>query len=434
MSASDTGDLFERLRGSERLARAREEEGLVGYYRPIEQADGPEVVMDGQAKLMFGSSNYLGLAHDPRIRREAQRALDTYGTATNGSRVLNGTLRLHEELEREIAEWMGTESATMFTSGYTANLGALDALLTGEHKAICDAMCHASIFDGVRLSGAQLYPFRHGRVARLESVLEGTGRESPGARLVVVDGIYSMEGDVTDLAGVAEVCERHDVRLYVDEAHAVGVLGEHGTGTSEVFGVADKVDLRMGTMSKALASMGGFIAGPTEVTEYIRYHSRAMLFTASPVPAAAGAALAAVRFCRTAERTERAEEVLENARYLRRGLTELGFEVPAPSRTADGSEVMTPIVKVGIGDSDVTHALWKTLYSDEGIYVHAAVYPSVPQGAALLRLTTIHGHTREHLDRVLTAFERLGRMRQAAPSDSTQIEERPDDELAAALS
>jgi 8-amino-7-oxononanoate synthase len=261
--------------------------------------------------------------------------------------------------------------------------------------------------------------------------------------MVIADGIYSMEGDVTDLTSIAEVCERHGVRLYVDEAHAVGVLGENGTGASEVFGVAERVDLRMGTMSKALASMGGFIAGPHEVIEYIRFHSRAMLFTASPVPAAAGAALAAVRFCRTAERLERAEEVLENARYLRRGLTELGFDVPVPSRTRDGREVMTPIVKVAIGDGDLTHALWKKLYHD-GIYVHAAAYPSVPQGGALLRLTAIHGHTRQHLDRVLDAFARLGHVGAApggeapggeAPGGNpTQVEERPDDELAAALS
>lgn len=425
-------DLFERLRASERVARVAEEDGLVGYYRPIEQADGPEVVMDGQSKLMFGSSNYLGLAHDPRIRREAQRALDTYGTATNGSRVLNGTLRLHEELERELAEWMGTESATLFTSGYTANLGALDALLTDKHKAICDSMCHASIFDGVRLSGARLYPFRHGRVNRLDGVLESTSRGDAGARLAIVDGIYSMEGDVTDLASIVETCDRHGVRLYVDEAHAIGFLGERGTGAAEVYGVGDRVALRMGTMSKALASMGGFIAGPSEVIEYIRYHSRAMLFTASPVPAAAGAALASVRFCRTPERRERAEEVQENARYLRRGLTELGFDVPPPSHTADGEEVMTPIIKVPIGDNDVTHALWKTLYHG-GIYVHAAVYPSVPLGGALLRLTTIHGHTREHLDRVLTAFEDLRRLQEAAEASAVDAQD-PNDELAAALS
>jgi 8-amino-7-oxononanoate synthase len=425
-------ELFERLRDDERMARIGAEQGLVGYYRPIERADGPQVVMDGQPKLMFGSSNYLGLAHDPRIRQEAQRALDTYGTATNGSRVLNGTLRLHEELELEIAEWMGTESATLFTSGYTANLGALDALLGNNDKAICDSMCHASIFDGVRLSGARLYPFRHGRAGRLDAVLESTARGDGGARLVIVDGIYSMEGDVTDLRAISEVCESHGVRLYVDEAHAVGVLGENGTGTSEVYGVNDRVALRMGTMSKALAAMGGFIAGPAEVIDYIRYHSRAMLFTASPVPAAAGAALAAVRFCRTAERRERAEEVQENARYLRRGLTELGFAVPEPSRAPDGQDVMTPIIKVAIGDSDLTHELWQTLYA-AGIYVHAAVYPSVPRMAALLRLTTIHGHTREHLDRLLDAFEGLRRMQLAAEASAIDTEE-PNDELAAALS
>lgn len=371
------------------------------YFRPIDSSAGPVVSMEGRPRLMFGSSNYLGLAHDSRILAEAHRAIDRYGASTNGSRILNGTLDLHVQLERELAAWLQTESAVVFSSGYQTNLGTLDALLGPEEVAVADSMCHASIFDGIRLARAQLYPFRHNRVDRLRDTLASRDRAGDTrARLVAVDGIYSMEGDVAQLGPIADACEDYDADLYVDEAHAVGVLGARGAGACEVHEVEQRVQLRTGTLSKALVSQGGFAAGSAEIVDFIRFHARAALFTAAAPPAAVACALAAVRFCQTEERAERAGQVLEQAALLRRGLRELGFSVP---RTED---VGTPIVRIGVGNSKRALAWWRQLY-EEGIYVHAALYPAVPASRAMLRATVIHGHTREHVDRALEAFARL---------------------------
>ena len=384
------------LTGSYTPARARED-----YFRPIAAAAGPVVSMEGRSRLMFGSSNYLGLAHDPRVTKEAHRAIDGYGTAINGSRILNGTLDLHVQLERELADWFETESAIVFSSGYQTNLGALDALLGENDIAICDAMCHASIFDGVRLSRARLFPFRHNRVDRLADVLASRSRAGDdSSRLVAVDGIYSMEGDIADLGSIAGLCEAEATDLYVDEAHAVGVLGRRGVGACELHGVEDRVQIRTGTLSKALVSQGGFVVGSSDVIDFIRFNARAMLFTAAAPPAAVASALASVRFCQTAERRERAAEVLANAAYFCAGLRQLGYDVP----TAE--EVMTPIIRIAVGDSQRALAWWRSLY-EAGVYVHAALYPAVPASRAMLRATVIYGHTREHIDRALGEFERL---------------------------
>jgi 8-amino-7-oxononanoate synthase len=405
MTTPAATDLFAKARGHERLdqlAAAREHD-LLPYFRLLEGEAGPVVAMEGRQRIMLGSNNYLGLTRDPRVKRAAADALERYGTALTGSRLLNGTVPLHTELEREIAEWMGTDDALVFTTGYQANVGCLSTLLEPGDTVVCDSGDHASILDGVAMSRARVRPFRHNRLERLETMLERAGGDGGGV-LCVVDGVFSMEGDVCNVARVAELCRSHGARLLVDEAHAVGVLGERGAGVCEAFGVEDRVDLRMGTFSKSIASCGGFIAGPAEVIDFLRIGARAFLFTAAAVPAAIGAALEAVRICRSSEGRELFARLLDNARYLHRGLSELGFDVVEPSPGPDGEPLVTPIVPVVVGDDWQAVVLWKALY-DAGVYTNVALYPAVPRGGALLRTSVMATHDREHLDRALALFE-----------------------------
>jgi 8-amino-7-oxononanoate synthase len=402
-------DLFEKAHTHERVEqlKAAREHDVLPYFRLIESEAGPVVEMEGAERVMLGSNNYLGLTGDPRVKQAARDALETYGTALTGSRLLNGTTPLHQELEREIAEWMGTGDALVFTTGYQANVGCLSTLLGPGDTVICDSGDHASIMDGVMMSRARLRPFRHNRLDKLDQML-GRAAGDGGGVLVVVDGVYSMEGDVCDLPPIVELCQQHGARLMVDEAHGVGVLGARGAGACEAFGLEDKVDLRMGTFSKSLASCGGFIAGPADVIDFLRIQSRAFLFTASAVPAAIGAALAAVKICRSDQGPELFAKVLDNARYLNRGLHELGFTVVDPVKMADGSEMFTSVVPVVVGDDWQAVIFWKALY-DAGVYSNVALYPAVPRGHALLRTSVMATHEREHLDKALGIFERVGR-------------------------
>jgi 8-amino-7-oxononanoate synthase len=402
-------DLFEKARTHERLEQlqAAREHDLLPYFRLIESEAGPLMEVEGKERVMLGSNNYLGLTGDPRVKEAAREALEVYGTGLTGSRLLNGTTPLHQELEREIAEWMGTPDALVFTTGYQANVGCLSTLLAPGDTVICDSGDHASIMDGVMMSRARLRPFRHNRLDKLAQMLERAAEDGGGV-LVVVDGVYSMEGDVCDLPPIVELCRQHGARLMVDEAHGVGVLGARGAGACEAFGLEELVDLRMGTFSKSLASCGGFIAGPADVIDFLRVQSRAFLFTASAVPAAVGAALAAVKICRSDEGPRLFAKVLDNARYLNRGLHDLGFDVVDPVRMADGSEMFTSVVPVRIGDDWQAVLFWKALY-DGGVYSNVAIHPAVPHGNALLRTSVMATHERRHLDRALGIFERVGR-------------------------
>ncbi len=396
-------DVFEKARTHERVEQleAAKQQDLVPYFRVLESAAGPVVQMEGRETIMLGSNNYLGLTGDERVKAAARDALDRYGTALTGSRLLNGTIPLHTALEREIAEWMGADDSIVFTTGYQANLGTIGTILGPGDTVICDSGDHASILDGCRLSGARLRPFRHNRMDKLERMLERAAADGGGV-LVVVDGVFSMEGDIAPLPEIAELSERYGARLMVDEAHAVGVLGERGTGSCELFGLEDRVDLRMGTFSKSLASCGGFIVGPADVVEYLRIAARAFLFTAAAVPAAVGAALEAVRVCRT-EGGALYAKVLENAAYLHAGLSELGLRVVEPTRLPDGTEVITPVVPVVVGEDWQAVMLWKALF-DAGVYTNVALHPAVPPGGALLRTSLMATHEREHLDRALEIF------------------------------
>jgi 8-amino-7-oxononanoate synthase len=399
-------DVFEKARAHDRLEQLEQakEHDLLPYFRLLTSQAGPVVEMEGRETIMLGSNNYLGLTGDERVKEAARNALETYGTGVTGSRLLNGTTPLHVELERELAEWMGTEDAIVFTTGYQSNLGCIGTILGPGDTVICDSGDHASILDGCRLSGARLRPFRHNRIDKLEKMLQRAAEDGGGV-MVVVDGVYSMEGDLCDLPPIVELCERHGARLMVDEAHGVGVLGERGAGACELFGLEDRVDLRMGTFSKSLASCGGFIAGPADVVEYLRIASRAFIFSASAVPAAVGAALGALRIIRS-EGPELMTRLEANARYLRAGLRELGLVVVEPGSLPDGGEATTPVVPVIVGEDWQAVLLWKALF-DAGLYTNVAIHPAVPPGGALLRTSLMATHERDHLDRALAILERV---------------------------
>jgi 8-amino-7-oxononanoate synthase len=413
------------------LAAAREAD-ILPYFHVLTSPAMPVVEMEGAQRIMLGSNNYLGLTGDERVLKGAEDALHRYGTGLTGSRLLNGTIPLHLELESEIAQWMGAEDAIVFTTGHQANLGTLGTILAPGDTVIADSGDHASILDGCLLSRAKLRAFRHNRLEKLEKML-GRAQSDGGGVLVVVDGVFSMEGDIAPLAQICELCERYGARLMVDEAHGAGVLGARGAGAGELLGVEDRIDLRMGTFSKSLASCGGFIAGSTEVIEYLRIYSRAFLFTASAVPAALGAALAALRIVRSPEGPPLLERVLANAWRLRDGLHELGFAVVSPQRlpASDGvaaapgvrahtaapgvrldeagaPSIVTPIVPVLVGDDWKAALLWKALY-DGGVFVNTALHPAVPPGGALLRTSVMATHDEATIDQALAVFARVKR-------------------------
>jgi 8-amino-7-oxononanoate synthase len=375
--------------------RAADELGLNPYYRELSSEIGPTIIYGGAEVVMLGSNNYLGLTTDPRVKAAAVAAVERYGTGVTGSRLLNGTLPLHSELEELLADWVGFEEALVFTTGYTANLGLISTLVQTGDAVFCDSAAHASLVDGAQLASGVLRAFRHNRPNSLRRGLR-SWRAHPGGGgvLVAVDGIYSMEGDWAPLAELRELCDAYQARLLVDEAHALGVVGPHGAGTAVATGV--RPDLVMGTFSKSLASCGGFIAGPADVIAFLRLFCRPLLFTASNVPASLGAALAAAKIAR--EEDWRREAVLAHAKRLRRGLAELGYKV--------GADTVSSIVPVHIGDIPGTAVLWRALL-DRGVYTNCSIPPAVQR--PMLRTSVMATHTEEQIDRVLAAFEDIAR-------------------------
>jgi 8-amino-7-oxononanoate synthase len=373
--------------------RAAESAGLIPFYHPLEGEVGPRTIFRGQPMVMLGSNNYLGLTTDLRVRAAARDAIDRYGTGVTGSRLLNGTLPLHTELEEVLADWVGMEASLVFTTGYAANLGMLGALIGPSDAAVVDSAAHASLVDGARFSEGTLRAFRHNRPNSLRRTLRAW-REQPdaGGVLVAVDGIYSMEGDWAPLADISAACQAYGARLLVDEAHALGVVGRRGAGTAVHAGV--RPDLLMGTFSKSLASCGGFVAGARAVIDYLKVTCRPLMFTAAGVPAALAAALEATRIAQTED--WRRDTVLSRAERLRTGLAELGFDVGAsPARSA--------IVPVHVGDNWEAGRLWKSLL-DNGVYTNCAIAPAVP--LAMLRTSVMATHTEEDIDRALDGFAR----------------------------
>ena len=390
-------DLFDKCDSPRLLEyRAAEQMGLLPYYREMASQSGPVVMHEDRPVIMLGSNNYLGLTGDERVKRAAIDAVERYGTGCTGSRLMNGTLQLHRELEETLADWLQVEACLVFSTGYMVNMGLVATLVEANDAVFLDSASHASLIDGARMSTGTFRSFRHNLPSSLRHRLHTwqDRREVPGAALVAVDGIYSMEGDVAPVAGIAEVCAEFGARFLVDEAHALGVLGPDGRGTAAAAGIAP--DLLMGTFSKSLASCGGFVAGPKAVIDYLRIACRVMLFTAAGVPAALGAALAAVRIAQSDP--DRRALVIERARQLHAGLVALDYQVgPVPQG---------PIVPVHIGEDWDAGRTWRNLL-DRGVYTNCAVPPAVAPGRALLRTSVMATHTEDHIVEALRAFEEV---------------------------
>ena len=366
--------------------------GLYPYFIPLEESEGTTATVGGRRVIMIGSNNYLGLTTDPRVRAAAAEAIRRYGTSCTGSRFLNGTLPLHLELEERLAHFLGKEKALVFSTGYQANLGAISALLGRGDVVVCDKEDHASIFDGCRLALGEMRRFRHNDVGDLERILSSLPPDA--GRLVVVDGVFSMSGEIAPLREIADCCRRHGARLMVDDAHGIGVTGG-GRGTAAQFDLTDEVDLIMGTFSKSLASVGGFIAGEEAAIHWIQHRARSLIFSASLPPASAASALAALEILeREPERVARVNAIADR---MRGEFQRLGY---------DTGRSCTPIVPLVIGGAAETLRLWRSLL-DEGVYTNVALPPAVPEGRCLLRTSYMATHTEEQLGEVVAAVARV---------------------------
>lgn len=386
-------DIFMKC-GAYTAADDAREAGLYPYFKPLTNNEGTEAVIGDHHLIMIGSNNYLGLTVHPEVRQAAVDAIEHFGTSCTGSRFLNGTLELHLELERRLADFVGAEAALVFSTGYQVNVGTISAVVGRGDYVITDKEDHASIIDGCRLAYGTMKRYPHNDLAALERVLSSLPEDA--GKLVVVDGLFSMGGDIAPLPDLIPLCKKYEARLMVDDAHAMGVLGG-GRGTAAEFGIAEGVDLQMGTFSKSFASLGGFIAGDADVVDYIQHHARSLIFSASIPPANAAAAMAALDIMQ--REPERIERLVEIGSYMRRSYRDLGFNI---------GETQTPIIPIIIGDDDKTLRFWKALF-DAGVYTNPVLSPAVPPGLQLLRTSYMATHTDEQLNRVLETCERVGK-------------------------
>ncbi len=386
--------LFDKCRNFTR-AREIQAAGLYPYFKPISHSEDTVVVIEGRERIMMGSNNYLGLTHHPAVLAAAKAALERYGSGCTGSRFLNGTLDLHERLEAELAEFFGKEACLVFSTGYQANLGAISGLVGRGDVVVLDKLDHASIVDGAKMSHGETVRFNHGDIAGLERKLQKV--PAGAGAMVIVDGVYSMEGDIADLPALIKTCQRFGAALVVDDAHSVGVLGPNGEGTAAHFGVTDDVDLIVGTFSKSLASIGGFVAGSDTVIHYLKHHARPLIFTAALPPANTAGVLTALEVMK--QEPERRARLWENTKRLQHGLRELGYDI-GPSQT--------PIVPVLIGPLEKTFLFWRKLF-DAGVFTNPVVPPAVPPSQCRLRTSLMATHTPEQIDRALDAFRALGK-------------------------
>ncbi|OQB95481.1 MAG: putative pyridoxal phosphate-dependent acyltransferase [Spirochaetes bacterium ADurb.Bin110] len=370
------------------------EKGIYPYFQPLDGLEGTEAVFNGRKLIMIGSNNYLGLTMHPKVKEAARKGLEEYGPSCTGSRFLNGTLKLHNELEERLAAFVGKDAALVFSTGMQTNLGAISSLVDRNDIVIADKDDHASIVDGCRLSMGEMKRYVHADLDHLERILQKVPSES-GA-MVIVDGVFSMGGDIADLPGLVKLCEKYGARLYVDDAHSIGVLGD-GHGTAWHFGLTDKVDIIMGTFSKSFASLGGFVAGHRDVINYIKHTARSFMFSASLPAPNAMAALAALDIMET--EPEHVEHLWDNANFMMKGFRELGFNI---------GKTQTPIIPVIIGEDEVCFRFWKELF-DNGLYTNPVISPAVPEGMALLRTSYMATHTKDQLQRALDIFETAGR-------------------------
>ncbi len=392
-------DIFEKCRNFT-AAEEYQERGLYPYFVPISENHGPRVVMDGREMIMIGSNNYLGLTKDPRVQEAAIKAIEQYGTSCSGSRFLNGTYEMHMQLEEKLARFVNKEAAQVFSTGYQTNAGAISTLVEKKTIIITDKTNHASIFDGVFL-GSALNPrvtvkrYLHNNMDDLQRVLEAVNPDLP--KIIVTDGVFSMEGDLVKLPRMVELCQKYQVGLYLDDAHALGVVGKTGRGTMEHYDLWDEVDIVMCTFSKSFASLGGFVAGKKEVINYIKHFSRQLIFSAAIPPANTAAVIKALEIIE--EEPEHVQRLQEIGAKMRREFQAMGF---------DTGESETPIVPLLVRDFDKTFGLWRALF-EAGIYTNAVVAPAVPPDRSLLRTSYMATHTDDDLDRVLETCKKIGK-------------------------
>jgi 8-amino-7-oxononanoate synthase len=389
-------DLFQRCR-EYTITDDAKAMGVYPYFLPIsENTDGTEVVIDGKRRLMLGSNNYLGLSYHPKVKAAAVAAMDRFGTSCSGSRLLNGTLVLHEELEERLAAFLGKESAAVVSTGYQTNLATLGALFQRDDVAILDQQNHASLYEGVMIARCRIKRYEHLDMEDADRVLAAVNPAK--CACVLTDGVFSMEGDIAPLPELIELKKKYGARLMVDDAHGLGTMGPTGRGTCEHFGVSDDVDIISGTFSKSFASLGGVVAGPKSVINFVKHHGRSLVYSASIAPASLGAALASLELMESDP--EPRQRLHANVTRMREGLVQLGFKVgTAP----------TPVLPIYIGDEMRMLPFWRMLF-DEGIYTNAVIPPAVAPDATLVRTSFMATHTAEQIDRALDVFERVGRM------------------------
>jgi 8-amino-7-oxononanoate synthase len=387
-------DIFEKCWNFTQAEEARRA-GYYPYFKPIQSEQDTEVIIDGRPVIMLGSNNYLGLTTHPKVREAALNALKKYGTSCTGSRFLNGTIDLHVELEERLARFTGKEAALVFSTGFQTNLGTISALVGRHDQVIIDYDDHASIVDGCQLCFGKTFRFKHNDVENLRKVLQNC---NPNAgKLVVVDGVFSMYGDIAPLPEIVSVCKETGARLMVDDAHSMGVLGERGSGTASHFGLTDEVDIIMGTFSKSFASLGGFISAKAQVIDYIKHFSRPLIFSAAMSPPSVAACLAALDIMEN--EPQRRERLWEITHKMHRELRNLGFDI---------GRTQTPIIPIIIGDEMKVFRFWRRLL-EEGVFVNPVRPPAVPPGQALLRTSYMATHTDEQLDRALDLFRKVGK-------------------------
>jgi len=399
-------DVFQKCHDYTR-ANSLRDEGVYRYFRRISSQQDPVVTIDGKPLIMLGSNNYLGLASHPEVKAAAVAAIEKFGTGCAGSPLLNGSLTVHAELEERLAHFMQCEAALIFTTGFQVNLGVLSSLLGRHDTVFLDSLDHACIIDGARLGLAKQVKFRHNDAADLEEKLRLSPEDR--GRLIVIDGVYSMEGDLAPLPAIVDVKKRYNARLMVDDAHGVGVLGEHGRGTGEHFGLEHEVDLVMGTFSKSLACVGGFVAGDAYVVDFIRHTARSQIFAASMPPASAAAVLKALEI--VVREPERRARLWENTHYMKAALDDLGF---------DTGEAASPVIPIMVGEDFTAYRMVVDLH-DEGVFANPVVSPAVAEGHAMIRTSYMATHTREHLDQALVALEKVGRRHGVLPSRAKRI-------------
>mgnify|MGYP005836730815 FL=1 len=390
-------DLFEKCFSFVRADEVKAM-GLYPYFRAIEENEGPEVKIEGRKFIMAGSNNYLGLTADPRVKEASINAIKKYGTGCSGSRYLTGTVDLHIELEHRIAEFLGFESVLLFSTGYQTAIGVISTLATKGDFIILDKENHACIVNGAMMakgSFAEFVRYKHNDMDDLEKTLSRIP-ESAG-KFIVTDGVFSVTGEIVDLPNLIKVAKKYGARVLVDDAHAVGVIGKGGRGTPSHYGLEAETDLVMGTFSKTFSSLGGFVAGPERVTNYLKHHSPAIIFSASPTPASCAAALVSLEILK--EEPWRVDKLISNSNKMRKGFKELGFTIV---------EHETAIVPVIVGDVDKAFLLWRKLF-DLGIFVNAFIPPGVPPNMSMMRTSYMATHEDIHLEQILDAFKIAGK-------------------------